>query len=595
MSKNQLESKPGISQNYMWFMIVTLAIFALGFAMMLGGVSGTNYAEHSPLVQVITFFLAFMPILLVLIGMLGFNLSALKVSPFAFLLAVLLSYTFFANMEHSPVELAHAIWSQTWSGIVSSFYIMGLILFSFLILDMMQTSGAMDIVKGKLAAISGGDRRVQLIIIGLFVPIFMEGAAGAGTPAAIAGPFLVGLGFDPVLAVVVALMADGVCTSFGGSGLTTMSGGAELVTQGVSTQDLNFAAAGWFHLVGILVMPFLILFFAYGKKAFKGKGIAGYALYCGVIGAALMLIFSNFIGGFVTDMGTGLVGIIFAILGLKIFKIETPKELYSEPPKMQGTPKYSFVRALSPYIFILIILPVTLTVSKFINVTNPDGSTIPLWNYVVGKVTYNGWVDLLLFLCSLLSIITLRFGFGNYWKAFGRAIKKVIPVFIIMASLYSVANIMKINFITANPEAGIESMSMIKLLATDIAAVTGPVYPAGAVLIGAIGAFITGTNLGANQLFATMHIHAADILGINKIMTFASSNAGGSLGNMICPNNVTAACATVGITGEESKVMKRVVVMFIICLALYMVLSMLYVYVVFPHVTAASPNMFSAG
>ena len=595
MSKNQIENKPGISRNYMWFMIVTLAIFAVGFALMLGGVSGTNYAEHSPLIQVITFFLAFMPILLVLIGMLGFNLSALKVSPFAFLLAVLLSYTFFANMEHGPVELAHAIWGQTWSGIVSSFYIMGLILFSFLILDMMQTSGAMDIVKGKLATISGGDRRVQLIIIGLFVPIFMEGAAGAGTPAAIAGPFLVGLGFDPVLAVVVALMADGVCTSFGGSGLTTMSGGAELVSQGVSTQDLNFAAAGWFHLVGILVMPFLILFFAYGKKAFKGKGIAAYALYCGVIGAALMLIFSNFIGGFVTDMGTGLVGIIFAILGLKIFKIETPKELYSEPPKLQGTPKYSFVRALSPYIFILIILPVTLTVSKFINVTKPDGSTIPLWNYVVGKITYNGWVDLLLFLCSLLSIFSLKFGFGNYCSAFVRAVKKVIPVFIIMASLYSVANIMKINFISANAEAGIESMSMIKLLATDIAAVTGPVYPAGAVLIGAIGAFITGTNLGANQLFATMHIHAADILGINKIMTFASSNAGGSLGNMICPNNVTAACATVGITGEESKVMKRVVVMFIICLLLYMVLSMLYVYVFFPHVTAASPNMFSAG
>ena len=595
MSKNQVDKQSGISRNYMWFMIVTLAIFALAFALLLSGVSGSNYMEHSVGTQIITFFLAFMPILLVLIGMLGFNLSALKVSPFAFLLAVLLSYTFFANMEHGPVELARAIWGQTWSGIVSSFYIVGLILFSFLILDMMQTSGAMDIVKGKLAEISGGDRRVQLIIIGLFVPIFMEGAAGAGTPAAIAAPFLVGLGFDPVLAVVVALMSDGVCTSFGGSGLTTMSGGAELVNQGISTQELNFAAVGWFHMIGILVMPFLILYFAYGKKAFKGKGIAAYALYCGIVGALLMLIFSNFIGGFVTDMGTGLVGIVFAIIGLKLFKIETPPELYSAPPKADENPKYSFVRALSPYIFILIILPVTLTVSKFITVTKADGSTMPLWNFIVSKVTYNGWIDLLLFLCSLLSIITLRYGFDNYWKAFARAIKKVIPVFVIMASLYSVANIMKINFITANPEAGIESMSMIKLLATDIAAVTGPMYPTGAVLIGSIGAFITGTNLGANQLFATMHIHAADILGINKIMTFASSNSGGSLGNMICPNNVTAACATVGITGEESKVMKRVVVMFCICLALYMVLAMLYVYAVFPNVTAASPNMFTPG
>ena len=407
-----------------------------------------------------------------------------------------------------------------------------------------------------------------------------------------------GLGFEPVLAVVVALMADGVCTSFGGSGLTTMSGGADLVTAGISTQDLNFAAAGWFHMIGILVMPFLILLFAYGKKAFKGKGIVGYSLYCGIVGAVLMLVFSNFIGGFITDMGTGLIGIILAIVGLKIFKIETPPELYSEPPKQDGKPKYSFVRALSPYIFVLIILPVTLTVSKYITVTNADGSAIPLWNYVVGKITYNGWIDLLLFLCSLLSIITLRYGFSNYWKAFGRAFKKVIPVFVIMASLYSVANIMKIPFISEVVDASgtvtRESLSMIKLLAQDIAAVTGPLYPIGAVLIGSIGAFITGTNLGANQLFATMHMHAADILGINKIMTFAGSNAGGSLGNMICPNNVTAACATVGITGEENKVMKRVVVMFLICFALYAVLSMLYVYVLFPHVSAEANSLFAA-
>ena len=543
--------KPALASNYVWFMLVTLLIFVVAFALMLGGIHGSNFQEHGALIQVITFFLAFMPILLVLIGMIGFDLSALKVAPFAFLLAVLLSYTFFANMEHGPVELARAIWAQTWSGIKSSFFIVGLILFSFLILDMMQTSGAMDIVKSKLAAISGGDRRVQLIIIGLFVPIFMEGAAGAGTPAAIAAPFLVGLGFDPIVAVVAALMSDGVCTSFGGSGLTTMSGGADLVTAGVSNTDLNFAAAGVYHMIGILVMPFLL--------------------------------------------------IIFAIVGLKLFKIETPKELYAEPPKIEGKPKYSFVRALSPYIFVLLILPITLTVSKYIpvNTVGADGAAtqVPLWNYLVGKLTYNGWIDILLFICSFLSIFTLKFGFGNYWQAFLRALKKVIPVFIIMASLYSVANIMKIPFISEMKDAAgnvtRESLSMIKLLAQDIAGVTGPLYPVGAVLIGAVGAFITGTNLGANQLFATMHMHAANILGINKIMTFAASNGGGSLGNMICPNNVTAACATVGITGEENKVMKRVIVMFLVTFVLYAVLSMLFVYVIFPNVSAEMTNVFA--
>lgn len=74
-------------------------------------------------------------------------------------------------------------------------------------------------------------------------------------------------------------------------------------------------------------------------------------------------------------------------------------------------------------------------------------------------------------------------------------------------------------------------------------------------------------------------------------MTFAANNAGGSLGNMICPNNVTAACATVGMMGQENKVMRRVVVMFIITCALYMVLSMLYVYIVFPNISVTDLHL----
>ncbi len=160
-----------------------------------------------------------------------------------------------------------------------------------------------------------------------------------------------------------------------------------------------------------------------------------------------------------------------------------------------------------------------------------------------------------------------------------------------MAALYSVANIMKIPYMVT---ADGESISMIIRLALDISNAAGPLYPAAAVLIGAIGAFITGTNLGSNQLFAHMHIVASENLGINTIMTFACNNGGGSLGNMICPNNVTAACATVGLMGEESKVMKRVALMFLICCALYMVIGTLYVYVLLPNVDVNTVHLLSS-
>ena len=580
-----------LNKNYLGFLITTFCVFLVGLILTLCGVTAAD--NNGGFISLVTFILAFMPILIVLIGMLGFDLSALKVAPFAFVLAVLLSITYFGNAARTGAETASVLWSSTWSGLVSAIYIVGLIFFSFLILDMMQVSGAMDVVKSAISGISG-DRRVQLIIIGLFVPIFMEGAAGAGTPAAIAAPFMVGLGFDPITAVVVALMADGVCTSFGGSGLTTMSGGADLVSAGISTTDLNFAAAGWMHMVGILVMPFLILAMAFGKDGFKGKGIKGYALYCGVIGAVLMLVFSNFIGGFITDMGVGLVGIIFAILGLKIFKIVTPEHLFFQVPKHEGKQKYGIIQALSPYIFILVLLPANLMIAKQITVTHiVDGveTQLTLWSAISARLTYNGWIDVLLFFCSILSIFTLKFGFKAYGSALVRAFKKVIGVFVIMASLLAVANIMKLAYTTG---ADGSSMSMIKLLALDISNIAGVFYPAAAVLIGGIGAFITGTNLGANQLFANMHMAASANLGINQITVFAAQNGGGSLGNMICPNNVTAACATVGITGQENKVMKRVALMFCICCVLYMVVGMFYTYVVFPHVDVNTLNMFAA-
>ena len=189
------------NKKFIEFIITTAVIFLVGLVLNFAGINAVTGNQGLP--ALITFILAFMPIILVMIGMLGFGLPGMKVAPAAFVLAVLLSFTYFMNSELGFNGEASAVWAQTYSGLKSAFFIMGLIFFSFLILDMMQNSGAMDVVKNAIATISP-DRRVQLILIGLFVPIFMEGAAGAGTPAAIAGPFLVGLGFDPVLAVVVA-------------------------------------------------------------------------------------------------------------------------------------------------------------------------------------------------------------------------------------------------------------------------------------------------------------------------------------------------------------------------------------------------------
>lgn len=141
----------------------------------------------------------------------------------------------------------------------------------------------------------------------------------------------------------------------------------------------------------------------------------------------------------------------------------------------------------------------------------------------------------------------------------------------------TMGSLLVVSYIMQSPSTG-----MMDLLASDIAAVVGRFYPAAAVLIGASGSFITGTGLGSNIMFADMHIQAAQALGMNPITVFAGQNAGASLGNLICPNNTVAACATVDQIGNENKVMKRTLPAFAVILVLYMALTMLYTCVLFP-------------
>jgi L-lactate permease len=138
------------NKRFIGFIATTAIIFLIGLVLNFAGINGVTGSHGFP--ALITFILAFMPILLVLIGMLIFGLPGMRVAPAAFVLAVLLSFTYFMNSELGFNGEASAVWAQTWSGLKSAFFIVGLIFFSFLILDMMQTSGAMEIVTSAIAA-----------------------------------------------------------------------------------------------------------------------------------------------------------------------------------------------------------------------------------------------------------------------------------------------------------------------------------------------------------------------------------------------------------------------------------------------------------
>ena len=205
-----------------------------------------------------TFLMALSPLLFVLAGILFLKKPAVKVAPLALVYTIVISFTYF-NINslafHDMVSYTDAL---LWKGIKEGAKIVMLVFSSFLLLNLMQRTGAIRQVQNTLADVTR-DRRAQLVIVGMMAPIFLEGAAGAGSPAAIAAPFLVGLGFHPVVAIVVALLGDATPCSWGGAGLTTITGGNYLVEEGLSTAALNSAMVGRIHMFGVLIIPFLII------------------------------------------------------------------------------------------------------------------------------------------------------------------------------------------------------------------------------------------------------------------------------------------------------------------------------------------------
>ena len=327
-----------------------------------------------------------------------------------------------------------------------------------------------------------------------------------------------------------------------------------------ATNALNSAMVGRIHMFGVLLIPFIMVGLAFGRKGYKG--IVPYLLYAGVTTGTVMFLLSNFVGPEVTSMGTGLISILLSVAYVKFVPINTPDEFKYEV-SASAEMKYGALRAMSPYLYMLVLLPaIRYGVPAFVE----NGFAL------LCTFGYIFWVDLVILFCGLMGAKTLGVSMKELGEIYKTTLKGVVPVLVTMGSLLVLAYIMQSS-----------TTGMMSLIAGDIADLAGMLYPAAAVFIGSLGSFITGTGLGSNIMFAGMHTEAAAALGMNPITVFAGQNAGASLGNLICPNNTVAACATVDQVGNESQVMRKTFVAYAIVLMTYMVLATLYTLVLFPN------------
>ena len=481
------------------------------------------------------------PILVVLVGMLGLKKPAVVVTPIA------LVYTLFIGLLHFGGNAAGMAASLR-IGILDGARIVWLIFGAFTILVMTMGTGAMDKVKDVIAGLTT-DRRVHVLIIAVMFGVFLEGAAGAGTPAAIGAPFLVGLGFSPILSATATLIANAIPVSWGGAGVTTIMG-SEPVREYMTVIEAS-AMVGRIHMVGAVLLPFLVIAVVFGRKGFRG--LIPFILFSGGFMSATLFVFSNLIGPEITAMATGLLTAVASLIYLRLVRIKTPEEFLHASVLDSQSPLSPF-RAFSPYVILIILLPAV-------------RYSFPL--SILAKYGYTIWVGAVIFTSAFLGSLFLKVKFPAFVGYAFTAFKKVLPALIAMCSLLAVSDIMV-------------KTGMMKLLASALAPVAGAFYPFLAVTVGALGSFMTGTNLGSNIMFGPMHVQAAVSLGQNPITIFAGQNAGGSIGNTICPNNVVAVATTVDILGQEGVLMRRVFPAFFVFLVTYGLLSLLYTHLFFP-------------
>ncbi len=528
------------------------------------------------------------PIVTALILMVGLRWPATRAMPVSWFVAAAIAFCIW----HMPPLYIAAL---TLQGFITAIGILIIIFGAILLLYTLQYSGGMETIQHGMQNISR-DRRVQAVIIGFLFAAFIEGAAGFGTPAALAAPLLLSLGFPPLAAAVLCLVFNSFPVSFGAVG-TPITLGLKFIhplsMQAVPAQNLPYANVEHFdliigrlaaimHMGMIFILPIFLLgyitrFFGPARRWSDGFRAWKFCLFASISFAIPFLGFAWFVGPEFPALIGGLIGLAIVIFGAKKgFCI--PAEGWDFGHEKNWEPEWtgsitcsnscefqchmSQFRAWLPYILIGVILVVTripalglrdLLASQTINWNGILGfesvSASIAWLYLPGTVPFT----LVSLLTALLHRMQMKDVKMAWWHTFARMKGPSITLFFAVA-LVSIFRGSGVSDALLNPE-GYPSMPLA--LASSVAACAGSLWPVLAAFVGGLGSFITGSNTVSDLLFAEFQWGVASRLAMSHHNVIAAQVVGGAMGSMIGINTIVAACAVVGLSGKEGMILKR--------------------------------------
>lgn len=472
--------------------------------------------------------LALAPVTLILVVMVGFRWPAARAGVAGLALTIpiaLLAFDYGGETGAAPAvagALAEALFIAA--------TVLWIIFPALCIYELQLAGGAFDTLRAALVRISD-DRRVLAILVAWFFALFIEGAAGFGTPVALAAPVLVGLGFPPLRALAVVLVAHSVGVSFGAVGTPVVP---QIAATGLSGLALAQATGLLHGLLGWIILAFALRL-ADGERTAGGAPgwlLTALAAAC-FIGPSLAI--ASFVGPELPTLAGALVGgILFVLLVGRI----SPAPAAASPP----VPPAALARAALPYLVLLALILATRLVPP-LNETLRSVEIAWGWGEFAGTMQPLYHPGTLLVLGFLLGGILQGRSGGELGSAALKAARRLPLVVVALVAMLGLARLMV--------HAG-----MIDTLAIAAADSLGPVWPLAAPFVGVLGTFVTGSATASNILFTDFQAATATALGLPVLWLAAAQNFGAAVGNIVCPHNIVAGAATVGLQGKEGETLR---------------------------------------
>ena len=428
-------------------------------------------------------------------------------------------------------------------------------------------TGKFEIIKDSVGSLTQ-DRRLQALLIAFAFGAFIEGAAGFGTPVAVAAAMLAGLGFSPFYAAGICLLANTAPVAFGsiGTPLLMLTG-----ITGLPLLDLSANVGRICAPLSFIVPAYLVLVMG-GMRALRGVWPA--ALLCGASFAGMQFFVSNYIGPQLTDILSSVAAIVSLVI---LFKVWAPKDSFTFDERHDAAavgvaagsgsrvqPQQSAVRhhpggevflAWVPY-GLLVIFVLLLGYDPVKKPLNDWSTTTFAWpvlhngieriapavktpgpyaaSFTFNILTASGTACLV---AAFLSALILRMSIGQFFKTVLATARQLAFSMLTIASVLALAFLM--NYCGASATLGLAF------------AATGALFPFFSAMLGWLGVFLTGSDTSANALFGNLQVVTASRLDLNPVLMAASNSSGGVMGKMISLQSIAVAAAATGMHRDD--------------------------------------------